>query len=151
MEYLSKRFPLATQTVLNNLDDQSLTQIKEASREIEGFLSNERFYWIRIIRKHTKNFKGFEESWNEAIRKMPVDFIKQLAIAVQKFFQSHFFEELAPWINQVTSSLKRSRNEVEEYSISNLEDQYFAREVKGFYKSNPFKGLTPLHIAVAQG
>ena len=108
MEYLSKRFPLATQTVLNNLDDQSLTQIKEASREIEGFLNNERFYWIRIIRKHIKNFKGFEESWNEAIRKMPVDFIKQLAIAVQKFFQSHFFVELAPWINQVTTSTSYS-------------------------------------------
>ena len=80
MEILSKRFPLAGELVLSNLDDQSLTTIKESSRDINEFLGNGRFFWIRIIRKYIKNFEGFEESWKEVINKTPVDIVKQLSL-----------------------------------------------------------------------
>ena len=66
---ISKRFPLVNQRIFQNLDGQSLIRIKEASRDISGFIENERFFWIRLIKKYSKKFEGFEESWNEVIHK----------------------------------------------------------------------------------
>ena len=96
MDILCKRFPLVVVRVLNNLDDQSLTRSKEASREIAECLDNEKFYWIRIIKKYNGNFEGHEKSWKEVLHKTPVDVVKQLAVAVQQFFESHSFKKLAP-------------------------------------------------------
>ena len=59
-------------------------------------LVNQRFYWIRIIKNYTKNFKGFEESWKEVINKTQVDILKQLALAVEQFYQSYSYWEISP-------------------------------------------------------
>ena len=91
MDMLCKRFPLVKKKVLNNLDDQSLTRSKEVNRGIAESLEDERFYWIRIIKKYAGNFEGHEESWKEVIYKTPVDIIKQLAIAVKQFFFYPYF------------------------------------------------------------
>ena len=99
LECLCIRFPLVGERILNNLDGQSLANIKKASPDLAKYLENERFYWIRIIKKYTKNFKEFEESWKEVINKTPVDVLKQLGIAVQKCFKSYHFvlwHQLAP-------------------------------------------------------
>ena len=85
MDMLCKRFPLVIRTVLINLDDQSLTRSKEASREIAEFLDNERFYWTRIIQKYNGHFEGHQESWKEDIRRTPLNVLKQLGVAVQNF------------------------------------------------------------------
>ena len=79
-----------------NLDDQSLTRSKEASRGIAESLEDERFYWIRIIKKYTGNFEGFEESWKEVIHRTPLDIVKQLALAVEEFFKSYTDKKVAP-------------------------------------------------------
>ena len=96
MDMLCKRFPLVKKRILNNLDDQSLTRSKEANREIAEFLDNGRFYWIRIIKKYAGNFEGFEESWKEVIPRTPLDIVKQLALAVEEFFKSYSFKQVAP-------------------------------------------------------
>ena len=87
MENIIKRIPNLGVLILNNLDDQSLAQSKRTSREVAKLLDNERFYWIRILGKYSKHFEGFEESWNDVINKTPSNVIKQLAVAVQKFFE----------------------------------------------------------------
>ena len=51
MEDLSTRMPHVVELISKNLDDQSLTKSKEISRTIAECLGNERFYWIRIIKK----------------------------------------------------------------------------------------------------
>ena len=96
METFYKRFPIASKMVLNNLDDQSLRNSKEASREISEFLDNGRFFWIRIIEKYKDNFNGFEKSWKEVINKTPTDVLKQLAKSVEKFFKTYSFKQVAP-------------------------------------------------------
>ena len=96
MENLCIRFPVASEMVLKNLDDPSLKRGKLAGRGMAEFLENEKFYWIRIIKKYIAYFEGHEESWREVVNKTPLDIIKQLAIAVQQFFKNHLFKELAP-------------------------------------------------------
>ena len=88
MEDLDWRFSLISKIILNNVDDISLANFKKASRENSNFLENERFYWIRIIKKYSANFEEFKESWKKVISKTQVDFLKNLAIDVQTFFNS---------------------------------------------------------------
>ena len=96
MENLCIRFPVASEMVLKNLDDPSLKRSKLAGRGMAEFLENEKFYWIRIIKKYIVYFEGHEKSWREVVNKTPLGIIKQLAIAVQHFFKKHSFKELAP-------------------------------------------------------
>ena len=89
MDKICIRFPSLIQRILHNLDNQSLTRCREASRKMEHYLSNERSYLIRIIKMYNEKFEGYEESWKEAIKKTPFDILKQLVDAVQQFFKTY--------------------------------------------------------------
>ena len=75
--------------VFNELDDQSLTQVKMSNREICQYLEEERFYWIRVL----KSFKGrvdeFDESWKKVVIKCPVEIIQQFVVACHNFFETY--------------------------------------------------------------
>ena len=90
MEDLSKKFPLVARIIFNNLDDESLTKIGELNRQTNKLLDQERIYWLRILRKYQKNFIQFKDVWKISLRQMPDGVIKELAIAV-----NHFFDFLA--------------------------------------------------------
>ena len=78
MENFIKRFPVPGGMILNNLDDQSLARSKEANREMAEFIENERFYWIRIIKKYNNN-------WKQIINKTPIEALKELAIESERY------------------------------------------------------------------
>ena len=85
MEELSNRFPALIPMVMENVDNESLVNFKDTSREMSVFIVNERFYWIRILKKYNRNFQEFSKVWNMVIEKTPVDIIKKLVLAVEKF------------------------------------------------------------------
>lgn len=74
---------------MNNLDNQSLINCKEASREISEFLESERFFWITILRSYQNNFNEFKEAWKEVINKTSIEMVKQLAVAALHYFKMH--------------------------------------------------------------
>ena len=96
MDVLCKRFPLVTMMILKKLDDKSLVRFKEACRESAKQLVDERFYWIRIMKKYMGKFEGVEGPWKEVIDKTPVDMLKQLGFAVEKFCKSCLFRQVTP-------------------------------------------------------
>ena len=85
MEDLGLRFSLISKIILNNLDDISLANFRKASRENSNFLENERFYWIRIIKKYNCLIGEHQEVWNKVVSKTPVETIKEFAVAVYQF------------------------------------------------------------------
>ena len=88
MENFWRRFPLASESILKNLNDRSLTKSREVSREIFEIMDkNGRVFWIRRIKNLNKHFKGHEESWKQVVDKAPVSILKQLAIASHKYFK----------------------------------------------------------------
>lgn len=93
MENIFKRFQLVGRMIIKKLDPKSLTRSIEASKEISKFLENERFLFIRIIKRYKKNFKEFENSWNEVIQKFPLKIVKELAKAVQKVFKKYPYKD----------------------------------------------------------
>ena len=90
------RFSVIGKKILKNLDAKSLVQSKEASRGIDEFLENEKFYFISIIKNYNGYFEGFEKSWVEVIHRTPIQIIKQLAIAVQKYFKKDSNDNYVP-------------------------------------------------------
>ena len=82
MDIIVRRFPTLAVNILNNLDDQSLVKFKEADRKSFEFIIQERFYWIRILKKYHELFETSKESWNISISKTPTGFVKKLAMAV---------------------------------------------------------------------
>ena len=86
MEDLCERFPLISKMVFENLDHQSLVKIKESSWKINNHHQNERFYWIRIIKKHVEHFKGFTDAWKKVFDKTPVKIVRKLAIIFDGYF-----------------------------------------------------------------
>ena len=87
MEDLCRRFPLIDRNILDYVDNKSLQNLKTASRQTYKLLDQERFYWIRMIKRYNENFEKFHEMWKKVITKTSVEFTKQLAIAVHNFFE----------------------------------------------------------------
>ena len=86
MEDSIKKVPLINQLILKNLDEKSRENFKKASRGADRVLDKERIYWILKMNKYRGNFKEFKGSWKMGNCQIPVDNVKQLAIAVEKFF-----------------------------------------------------------------
>ena len=57
METICKRFPHLAERIFDQVDDQSLDNCKEISREVLKYLENERFFWIRITKKYIGKLK----------------------------------------------------------------------------------------------
>ena len=56
LEEVFLRFPLLTQHILRNLDDQSLIKFNELSKELHENDTKERLVWIKIITKNASRF-----------------------------------------------------------------------------------------------
>ena len=87
MENFCKRFPHLAKGVFDQVDEQSLNICKEISGDVLEYLDNERFFWIRMIKKYQRRLKDFPKLWKLVIDKTPVEKVKQIAIAVSRFFQ----------------------------------------------------------------
>jgi hypothetical protein len=64
-----------------------INNCKEISEEVLEFLDSERFFWLRIILKYKRELKDFPKLWKPVIDKTPVAKVKQIAIAVSRFFK----------------------------------------------------------------
>ena len=76
-----------SKTVFNELDDQSLTQVKMSNREICQHLEEERFYWIRVLKSFNGRIVEFNESWKKVVNKAPVEIIQQFVIIFLNIIQ----------------------------------------------------------------
>ena len=88
MDFIVKRFPTLAVNIFSNLDDQSLVNFKDANRENYAFMDQERFYWIRQLKKYSEYFETSKESWKISISKIQARFVKNLAVATLKFFKT---------------------------------------------------------------
>ena len=88
MEELCQRFPSIAQKIMNDVDDKTLINFKEASKITYNFLEKERFFWIRILKTYNVlYFETSKETWKKAISKTPCGIVKKLATAVITFIK----------------------------------------------------------------
>ena len=140
MEELSNRFPHLASNILNEINDQSLFNCKECSREMNGFIVSEKFFWIRIIRNYRGNLVEFRESWKKTINKLSVDFVMELSQATYRFFTK-----------------KSSRFEKQWHPLFIVGDQKCLQLFKCIFEKvddktpKGYKGLSVLHLASQEG
>ena len=125
--------------ILKNLDDQSFLRSKKASREVKKFLEDSKSLWIRILRKYSGSFKEFQESWKEAIRKIPVDMVKKLTTANQSFI--HVALKYRLNITPLFIAVEAQDSSLLEYLIAKTSNR----------NTGCSEGVTPLHWAVYRG
>ena len=153
MESLCQRFPHVIELVLDNLNDKSLVNCREASREMFESLPKGRFYWIKIIKHYSATFGSFEDSWRQVIYKTSVEIIKELAVEVQQSFAVHNdLDDLLPNdlnIHRRKAPLhiaaERGNLKLCEHILEKTEDKNPSGYMNLIYES------TPLHIAAKKG
>ena len=140
MEELSNWFPHLASNILNEINDESLFNCKESSREMNNFIVSEKFFWIRIIRNYRGNLVEFKESWKKTINKSSVDFVMELSQATFRFFTK-----------------RSSRFEKQWHPLFIVGDQECLQLFKCIYEKvddkNPkgYEGLSVLHFAAQEG
>ena len=129
--------PLVGEMILEKIDSQSLISCKIVSRQMYGFLENERHLWKRMIRHHAKNFKEFKDQWKMVI-KTPVENLKELATTVVSFFSTdpkHYGHQWAP----IHIAAQKGCLKLSKYILDKTGDIDSRRKKDGW---------TTLHIAV---
>ena len=87
MEEVLSRFPVVAQEVLKQLDDKSLAKCREVHKIFYNFLDNQSIFWRRKIQKSIKNQTQFQDAWRVVTTKISIEELRELAVAVEKFFK----------------------------------------------------------------
>ena len=86
MEEFLIRFPGLGEKFFDQLDNQNLTKCKEVSRSQRKFLEENKVLWKRMIEKYSANNVEFKDAWKLVTEKVPTQIVKELALAVEKFY-----------------------------------------------------------------
>ena len=87
---LAVSFPGLLEQVLAELDNESLVTARQSSRDSDSFMDHgSKVYWYRVLSQHSqRSFQEFEHAWEKVFHRAPIPRVKQIAVAVDRFFQS---------------------------------------------------------------
>ena len=139
MEDSIKKVPLINQLILKNLDEQSRVNFRQASSGGDQVLEKERIYWILKMNKYRRNFR-FKGPWKMVNFKTPVDNVKQLALAIEKFFNGSATRINEQW-HPLFIAAEQGSLDLCKLIIKKTRD----RNPKRFKD-----GVTPLHMATQE-
>jgi hypothetical protein len=87
-----ERFPNLGLEMFNNLDNQNLTKCREVSRSHRKFLEDEKLLWTRRLTKYYVDHPEFKKEWKLVMKKVPIEIVKELALAVEQFYTQQPYE-----------------------------------------------------------
>ena len=92
-EIFCLRFPEIAESIFENVDNQSLVNCLEASRELENFLrsQSQKLYLKRKIQKIVEAHDEFSGIWKTVLKNVSTETIIRLEIAVSKFYGEIWF------------------------------------------------------------
>ena len=98
MNTLFARFPHLSEAIFSIVDNKSLSNSRKVNREWRSSIDNLRNRWIRKIQWRTKKCDKFRSEWNIALKGAPVEILKKLGVAIDKFngFRGTNIIELSP-------------------------------------------------------
>ena len=102
MEHLCTIFPVDSAIILNNLDDQNVTNLKVASKDLNYFLDKEKY--IPMRKKQIRDVNFCSESWIKAVKRTQVDNFKKFCFDFPTFLMC----KLSQIIFRFFVNLKRS-------------------------------------------
>ena len=138
MEQLCQRFPLIGQKIINHVDNETLINFKDGSRNTNDFLKKERFYWIRIIKRYNCLTGDLQEVWKKVISKTPVEIVEELAVEVHRFYttMSRMLEWHPLFIGAASSSVKLCKHIMQKTGVVK-DPMLFVQDMFGYRKITP--------------
>ena len=151
MENFTLRFPLVTQKLLEQLDNENLAKSRKLSRILKSSLDNNKLLWIRIVKKYVRQERKFKKSWDLVFSKVSLEIAKELALAVKSFFKDDNFG----WKRRQAWEVWKKRQEWAPLHISAFHGNVFLHkyvtEKTGQINPKSDDGETPLHYAAEEG
>ena len=142
MEDLCRKIPLISKNLLEELDDQSCVNFKDASREINAVLKNERFYWIRVLRSHSSLLRDFKDSWARVVNRTPAEFVKEIVVLIDQFGKLNFY---------TGAPTSYSPQHIAAF-LGNLDlFHHFVVRTGDMHPKESDSGFTPMHLAAGYG
>ena len=141
MDVILQRFPVAVQDIFKQLDDKSLANCREVSKICRNFLDNDSLLWRRRIQKYDKNQTEFQEAWKLVTTKVPIEKLREIALAVEKFYKLDLKEELENQHSPLHIGAAIGNISICEYIVERTRMVNPART----------DGITPLHFASFMG
>ena len=86
VENLMFRFPHLSVMIFDHLDNQSLVNSKLVSKDLNIYLSEQKFHQIRIIKETVKKFQELRQPWSDIFKTANTETIVNLGCAVDKFY-----------------------------------------------------------------
>ena len=130
------RFPMIADMIFKNLDDESLSTCKLASRNINKFIKNERFFWLRQIGRNNKHFQEFQMTWNQTLKQTPTFILMKIAKAVNQLDLNPLFNWSPLHVAAISGSLDLC--------------EYILEKTRNNTETGSWK-VTPMHLAASQG
>ena len=90
MEELFERFSHLSKAIFNCLGDKSLVKCKEVNEIWCDYISDEKFYLIRIIHSTVEKFHEVGKDWKNLFRNGSTNTIKELRHVVEQFYQKKY-------------------------------------------------------------
>ena len=87
MEVIFRRFPRLGKGILDQVDEKTLVKSRELNRTWRIFIDGEKTIWLRMIQKHITDI-NITQDWQIAVFKIPIDTLRELAMAVSQFYKS---------------------------------------------------------------
>ena len=151
MEDLCNRFPSLIPMILKNVDNQSLVNFKDNSKDLRDFVESERFYWIRIIEKYKGNFEEFSKCWKKVIERTPKQIVKRIALAVEHFFNTYFSNDIKDSYIFIKRYKQWSPLQIAAGSRDPIFLQHVIEKTKFENHKSVTNSLSPLHMAAIEG
>ena len=86
IENLMFRFPHLSVMIFDHLNNQSLADCKSVSKDLNIYLSEQKFHQIRIIEETVKKFQELRQPWINLFKKANTETIMKLGHAVGQFY-----------------------------------------------------------------
>ena len=134
--------------IFKSVDDKSLETLRMANRDINTFISDARFFWLRKIGRYSNNFQEFQKTWNKTIKRTSTFILMDLAQAVDEFFKGG--PKKCPNVSSKRSQHQWSPLHIASAAGNLILCQHIAGKVRSKIPVGQ-NGLTPMHLAAQQG
>ena len=140
MESIISKIPDLGDKIFMELDNESLVKCKEVQRAWYNFINEEKGLWFKMIQNYIGDVNGFSTAWRKVLRRVPVEFTMQIAIATQQFYAEY----------EIHSQTSPIHVGVSEYGSLELYKEMMA-QLADMNPQNLFGNIHPLLVAAQSG
>ena len=94
MEQLFSRFPHLSEAICDQLNNESFGKFKEVNRSWNMYVTEQKFYEVRIIKANIAQFPQIGNGWKEVFKKSSNETLMNLKHALREFLGKYRYREI---------------------------------------------------------